>query len=211
MSVNMAVETKSPSRPPYLICLKSASLLPHILCYFMFYSSCVSDFWFWRFRLERDSYALCHVYPVDIFEPSGGGGGGELRIWVTFLLCPPPSPSLPDDTSTQPRVAEKSSEMQISLRSLSCKLQDFCCEDVENQVEISPLLLVFNERWAGGGSLCGGGVLQGPGRCLDWPHHVSESESRVNDWLDSRAGDVLAAEVLKEADVQQVVTESWRI
>lgn len=196
----MAVETKSPSHPPcyYRICLKSV-LLPHILYYFMFHSSCISDFWFWRFRLERDSYVLCHVYPVDIFEPSGGGGGGGggvLRIWVTFLLCPPPSPSPPDDTSTQPRVAEKSSEMQISLRLLSCKSQDFRCEDVENQAEMGPLLLVFNERWAGDGSLCGGGVLQGPGCCSDWPHHVSETEWRVNDCLDSRAGDVLAEEVL---------------
>lgn len=84
------------------------------MCYFLFYFCmykwCVSEMvkmssWNHTLIMFLVMFTRCLPTVVDIFKLSGGGG--ELRTWLTFLLCSPASPSLPDydydddDTTTQ--------------------------------------------------------------------------------------------------------------
>lgn len=146
----------------------------------------------WNVVLKSNSCCvLGRVYKmsgclVDISELSGGGGGGELRIWLTSLLCPPPSPSLPDDASAQHlslALLRGPQRCRFARCWLWCEWHISHREVVKNRAKLGPLLLLlFNEHWDGDGSLSGAGVLQGPRRCLDWPHHVSESH--INCYFD---------------------------
>lgn len=153
----------------------------------MFYFSCVSDVFPKWLRCHLGiKLSLCFLVVFTRCLPSrhlwalGRRRRAEDMTHISSLSA---SFTFPTwwyiNTVSPPRVVEKSSEMQISHR----KVLDLNREVVKNQAKTGPLLIVFNEHWDRDGSLCSVGVLQGPCRCLDWPHHVSEWESRVNYYL----------------------------